>query len=367
TAMWANYVGACAGAGLAVAAEIGEESVALLRTVPAGERIGEATIERLLPTALTLLGSTYGMMSRTEQARRAFRESYELWTAAGDDDLSCAFAAEALGEIAELDGDIRRALELQTEAVARFAKVHIDWALAILNGNCATLAYRLGDIDRAFADAQEALRAARFLRLDGYDALLLSRLGTYALARGDIDLADQLMDEALEIAVLRRYPSSESLTLLAQSMLRRAQGRLDEADDIAGRAATLLAAGDLTSSWCQAQSTRGFVALDRGDADTARRFHDEALEVATRIQHRRAIAMAVEGLAGVAVLDGDAHRAATLLGAAHATRQADGGGHPGPESDIERIEARTVELIGRDAFDDAFAAGASSPSDVLPA
>ncbi|MBI5088206.1 MAG: tetratricopeptide repeat protein, partial [Actinobacteria bacterium] len=367
-AMWACYVGACAGAGLAPAAALGEEAVELLRTVPPGERIGEATQERLLATALTILASTYGSMSRPDDARRVFREAHERWSAIGDDHLSRAFAAEALGEIAEIDGGLRLALDLQSESVAHFEAAHVDWALAILNGNCATLAYRLGDLDTAFAYAQEALRSTRFLRLDGYESLLVSRLGTYALGRGQVELADQLMDQALELAVHRRYTSSEALTLHAQCVLRRAQGHLDEADDIARRAATMLAAADLMGSWCQVQSTRGLIAQARGDVETARRLHTEALATARVLQHRRAIALAVEGLAGVAVVDDDGDRAATLLGAASVVRRADGGGHPGPESDLEDIESGAVELVGRDAFDRAFTAGAaSSLGDLIPA
>ena len=113
----------------------------------------------------------------------------------------------------------------------------------------------------------------------------------------------------------------------------------------------------------QALSTLGFIAQHRGDTVTARRMHVEAMELARRTTTLHAVALALDGLAGVATLERDGVRAATLLGAAQTIRDADGGAPPGADSDAPGIRRSAVELIGHEAFDAALAAGAAASLD----
>lgn len=78
-----------------------------------------------------------------------------------------------------------------------------------------------------------------------------------------------------------------------------------------------------------------------GEVETARGLHTEGLEVARGTGDPRAVALALEGLAGVASLDGDAERAERLLGEAAAMRAGVGAPLPPAErTDIDRIRAR---------------------------
>ena len=61
------------------------------------------------------------------------------------------------------------------------------------------------------------------------------------------------------------------------------------------------------------------------------------------------LALALEGLAGVAAAEGDGPRAAELLGCAHALRATKGGAPAGPASDVDRITAAARERCGDDA------------------
>jgi hypothetical protein len=100
------------------------------------------------------------------------------------------------------------------------------------------------------------------------------------------------------------------------------------------------------------------VAEARGDAAAARARHTAVLHAAAA-WHRPVAARAVEGLAGVAVLDGDVERAAVLHGLAVAVRGTAVAGDP----DVERVTAAARALIGVDAYAAAYARAAAIPGD----
>jgi hypothetical protein len=107
---------------------------------------------------------------------------------------------------------------------------------------------------------------------------------------------------------------------------------------------------------------RGYSADLAGDAEVALAAQCEGLTVALSFGSTRAIANAVEGLAGALALHGDADAAARLLGAADALRRRLGGPMPAAERfDVDRAERRAREALGDSAFDTAFAAGAADP------
>jgi hypothetical protein len=90
--------------------------------------------------------------------------------------------------------------------------------------------------------------------------------------------------------------------------------------------------------------------------------HTEGLELARGMNEAVYLALALEGLAGVAVAEGDGTRAAELLGCAHALRATKGGAPAGPASDVDRITVATRTQCGDD-YDEAFARGeATTPA-----
>ena len=360
-AMWACYVGACAGAGLDDASKYGEEAVQLLRASP-GQSIRDVTTEMLLPDGLTLLAATYGMMGRHDEAQPLYEQARLLYEQ-GDDPWSKAMAMNNAGQEAEHRGDIQLAYDMQHASIEWFDAARVEWALAIINGDCGVLAARLGLVEAASEHNQAARRAAQYLRLGGYEAVLLSRLGSLALEAGDVDRADLLMTEALDLAEHVRFSNAEAFAHSGRAMVRRVQGRYDEAEQSANRAVALFLTTGLPHGHTQALSTLGFIAQHRGDAVTARRMHVEAMELARRTTTLRAVALALDGLAGVATLERDGVRAATLLGAAQTIRDADGGAPPGADSDAPGIRRSAIELIGHEAFDAALAAGAAASLD----
>lgn len=111
----------------------------------------------------------------------------------------------------------------------------------------------------------------------------------------------------------------------------------------------------------------GFLAEERGNSADAAESHRGSLAAARRTDDPRAIALALEGLAGAASLSGDPATAAGLLGAAHAARQSAAAPLPAAErSDVDRIVTRTRTALGAERFTARFAAGAETDWRVEP-
>jgi hypothetical protein len=107
----------------------------------------------------------------------------------------------------------------------------------------------------------------------------------------------------------------------------------------------------------------GHIAVVEGDSELARGHYRAALALTADPANLPIAASAVEGLAGLAALDGDGERAAVLLGAGQALRGVSIPGDP----DVARAAAAARDLIGA-AFDAAFERGAAlSRSDALSA
>jgi len=102
----------------------------------------------------------------------------------------------------------------------------------------------------------------------------------------------------------------------------------------------------------------GFIAELRGDAQAALRLHDEGFAAATVSGDPRAIALALEGLAGARTISGDVEDAAALLGAAATLRDSMGAAlPPGERTDVDRISAAAGSALGNCDFDQAYGLG----------
>ncbi|GAB2835350.1 BTAD domain-containing putative transcriptional regulator [Actinoallomurus bryophytorum] len=103
----------------------------------------------------------------------------------------------------------------------------------------------------------------------------------------------------------------------------------------------------------------GRIAQDGHDADLARSRYRQALAVALGHRNFPAAAVAVEGMAGVALLDDAGERAALLLGASVAVR-----GIPMPaDPEVARVAAGAKDLVGAQTYASAFARGTTMTRD----
>ncbi|MFB7372654.1 BTAD domain-containing putative transcriptional regulator [Streptomyces sp. NPDC056222] len=200
----------------------------------------------------------------------------------------------------------------------------------------------LAQIDGDYAEAarlhEDGLRLAEELGLAAERSARLSGLGRLALLAGDWERAAALHERARRGAAEHGYKFGEVYAEMGLALGARRAGRLDEAERL------LLGIRD----WYQEVSSEagnhlvlvelGFVAELRGDAETARAWHLQALAAARATRDPRARALALEGLAGAEAAAGRPGRARSLLATATALRERAGAPLPTAErADVTRI------------------------------
>ena len=215
-----------------------------------------------------------------------------------------------------------------------------------------------GDLEEARAPLAEALVLAR---ADGDDAgtgraLLL--LGTTARRRGDAAEAEALLNEALAAARRAGDPFGVAHALDHLGLTAAGRGALDRADQHFREALELQRA--LGDGWSAGFSLAnlGAVALARGDHATALARYREGLALRRDQGYRIGVAECLAGLAAVAAACRQPERAARLLGAAWALR--DALGVPVAPADRPREERTVAEAraaLGEDGVAAAIAAG----------
>ena len=346
-ALWACYVGFCAGVEPDAVWAYGLESLALAR---------ESGDDDLLAVVLSLVGDVSQGRGDAATAVALLDEAATL-ASRRSDIWSRGVAANAAGRSAEVRGDLEPAERLQRESLVHFDALGVDWATAIVGGSVAMLAERRGDVEEAIAIGQRSRHAAARLRLGGYEAMQLARLGDYFLWSGDATRAEELNEQALALAEEVRYTSAKAVALVSRAIARRHADRLDEAEEAGLLAIDLLHATGMKAHLPRAMTTLGLVAARRGDHQRARTLHSEPLAAAESSGDARGIALALEGLADVALREGDGRLAASLLGSAAGWRGPGGGGSSGSASDADRIGRETTDSIGAATFTEAFDEG----------
>ncbi|MCP2348757.1 putative ATPase/DNA-binding SARP family transcriptional activator [Nonomuraea roseoviolacea subsp. carminata] len=263
------------------------------------------------------------------------------------------------GDLAALRRDGERALALFQESGDRWGEMRAAESLG-------TLAEITGDYGRAAALRRDGLRMAEELGLWGAACDALSRLGRIAMLTGDHAAAEEHHERARALAVSQSNRPAEQFAEVGLALGARRQGRLDEADrllrkwigwvrEVSGAPGEALILAEL-----------GFVAELRGDAAAARELQLGALARARHVGDPRAVALALEGLAGARALAGEHAEAARLLGKAAALRDSAGAPLPPAErGDVDRVTAAARAALGGTAFAAALALGAASPLDGL--
>ncbi len=367
--MWTAYAGAVAGVGMPLAAAIGEEAVVLLSDAE-GDVLDRISGAELLGWASALLGDIYAMSGNRPMAIRHTERAIELFER-NDDSWSQGMALDLRGQIAEMQGDVQLAFDLVTESLPLLEASRVDWALVVMNGDAGMLASRLTRYDDAFRLTDAARHVAHRMSLGGMEALLLSRLAGLTLRTETISAevlarAEGFIDEAIAVAEGGGFRLMDGFGHAGRAIVRRLQSRFDEAVDSATHAASRFEATGLRLHLSQAISTLGFVALHRDEIEAARAHFRRALQIARESGGPRSSAIALEGLAGVALRDGDPGRAAFLLGAARRRLESDGGGPTGPASDAVAIRERAVAELGAEQFERRDADGFDADLDTLP-
>ncbi|MER5322973.1 BTAD domain-containing putative transcriptional regulator [Streptosporangium roseum] len=287
-----------------------------------------------------------GLASRALTTFRALDDTWGIAAA-----LSVHASHTAVHDLAAAGRDAEHSLVLFREEGDR-------WGLLQATHLLGSFAQVSGDYERARALHRDALDIAEDLRLWPQAADSLAMLGRIALLTGSYAEADQYHERARRLAADQLNTRTEQFAEVGLGLAARRRGDLDTAER------HLRAWLDWCRQWRGDPGTAlilaelGFVAELRGDPGMAFDLHREGLEAARTIGDQRAVALALEGLAGAHVGAGDHRTAARLLGAGSAARDSVRAPLPaGERGDVDRITVAAQRAMGADAFAQEFARG----------
>ncbi|MHC5704550.1 BTAD domain-containing putative transcriptional regulator [Streptomyces tirandamycinicus] len=295
-------------------------------------------------------------------------------------------------------GALAAAEQLVNEALADFRALRDEWGVAAALSSRAALAMTRGDLDSLHDDALEAraqftrlgdawgelkaaqalavnaeitaaygqatqlhregLRMAESLELWPEVSRQLSGLGRIALLSESYDEADEFHRRAMRLAVEQGNRPAEQMAELGLALGARRRGDLEVAERHLRPWLAWNRSRGANNALALIWAELGFCAELRDDAAESLARHRDGLVAAVASEDPRAVALALEGLAGAHALQGDAVRAARLLGTAEATRERSGAPLPRAEQgDVRRVSARARDLLGAEVFAAQVAAG----------
>ncbi|MGV9313803.1 AfsR/SARP family transcriptional regulator [Streptomyces sp. NPDC003691] len=292
------------------------------------------------------------LLERALEAAAALAERGAWWTAAA---LSVrARHALARGDLAAAGRDGEHSARLFAELGDAWGRLQTVFPLATLHEIAGEYG-RAGDLHR------DGLALAEHLGLPVEAAKRHTGLGRLALLTGDPVRARAHHERALRLAREQNFRSGEADARLGLALGARRTGDHDGAEAHLRELLEWFGRTGYGPGRALVLAELGFTAEERGDAETARARHTEGLEVARALGDPRAVALALEGLAGAYALAGEPGRAAELLGAAAAARESAGAPLPAAERrDVDRVSSAARAALGDAGFGTAYGRGAAA-------
>jgi tetratricopeptide (TPR) repeat protein len=244
------------------------------------------------------------------------------------------------------------------QAIDRFTAIGDRWGELNPRMQLALDAEQHGDTTVAAEHYERCLDIARDLGFASYEAMFVTHLGRLAVLAGDLDRAEALHEQAVATFTRVGSPAGAAFARSALADLAVRRGDVAKARTMYEEILAYYRHAGIEDQVAPTLTRLGYLAQRDGNLTQAHTCHLESLQVAADLRHPAATASALEGLASVAVADGDADRAARLLGGAAALRErAD---VPVPEADsadVRQALERTRAVLNGDAFQAAFQAG----------
>lgn len=319
---------------------------------------GRAFAQWLL--AFTMLGSGDIAVGAelVSGALAGFRRLRDRW--------GTAAALLTRAEQALVRGDLVTVRRDSEESLALFGQLGDRWGQVHPTHLLGTLAEIDGEYEQAARLHRSALRIAEELELWPSVSTQLASLGRISLLAGDFAEATGYHERALRVAEDQSYGSGAAFAKTGLALGARKQGRLELAEEYLLELLDWNRRVDYLPGAALVLAELGFTAELRGDAELARSWHTQGLAAARDTGDPRAVALALEGLAGVAALTGDHGHAARLLGSADAARISVNAPRPSAErGDADRITRAAQVALGDSTFAAEFARGAELPVDDL--
>ena len=264
-----------------------------------------------------------------------------------------------LGHVEETQGEYGKALSHFEESVARFRALGNKRNLAHPLTDLARGALRRGDYVTArslFEESQAVFR--EFGDKQSIADSLTDLGGQVALAQGDDATARALFEEGL--GLYRQLGDKVGMVGALNELADVAQrsGEYQSAKTLAGEALTSARALGSKRGTAEALRSLGFLASRQGEYDQAVAHFKESLGVYRHLGNKAEIQRLLEGMAMAVGSQRQPLRAARLLGAAEALREALGVVlHTADRPDHDRAVADIRSVVGEEAFNAAWAGG----------
>ena len=292
-------------------------------------------------------------------AKTLLEESVELWRALGSAGrLGLAHTLSWLGQAVRRLGDPAAARVLVNEAITLFRELDERWGLAWALCYMSMALRDLEDFALASSVIDESVALWRDLGNQVGLGFAIRTGGHIAMRKGDYELAQRAFADS--VAIMRKLGNKESL---AQMLLQLGQATLCLDDRI--QAKIYFQEGvdlfrESGNKWWQADCLYCFWLLAQleGDYKQSKILLEQSLELARQIGPIWQRANTLMGLAGVAAANGQAQKAARLLGAADTQLEAAASYWDAAERQcIRRAVASAVAQLGETAFAAARAEG----------
>ncbi|MET0234449.1 MAG: BTAD domain-containing putative transcriptional regulator [Kibdelosporangium sp.] len=345
-------------AGLAVLAGdvVNEQGFATAQDIK--DPAGRAMALWFLGYVTTTMGGTPDTELLTTQALAEFETLGDKWG------ISVALIDrvthhKARGDFDAAESDAGRAVKLIDDLGERWAQLQASFTVG-------TLAEISGDYDRAAQIHRNGLRMAEELDLAPEISYQLSWLGRLAIVTGDHAQAWELHSRAHRIGAEQGFKPAEMYAEIGLALGARRAGQLDLAEKHLLNVLDWHRGQGFESGSSLILAELGFVAEQKGDAETAHRLQLDGYAIARGTGDPRAVALALEGLAAAQTLAGSFVSAARLLGAAAQARLSVGRPLPqGQRADIDRVTTTLTESLGPAAFTTEFTLGTTTSPDAL--
>jgi predicted ATPase/DNA-binding SARP family transcriptional activator len=263
------------------------------------------------------------------------------------------------GDFVASERDAARGSMLLDELGERWGQLQASY----ITGSLAEVA---GDYERAERIHRNGLSMAEELGLAPEISFQLSWLGRIAMLRGERERAWQLHERARLLGAEQGFKPAEMYAETGLGLGARRTGQFDVAEKHLHNVLDWHRAQRFQAGTALALAELGFIAEQRGDAVTAQRLQLEGYQLARDSGDPRAIALALEGLAGAHALAGQAGQAARLLGAAARLRESVGRPLPaGQRDDVDRIANTLKGALGNAGLDAQVRRGAEAALDDL--
>lgn len=294
--------------------------------------------------AMNSLGVLHMRGGDNRRAHELFEQALAAAAQLGDEEL-LAGALTNLAGLAGLRADLPRAHQLNEEALVKWRALGSDYGTAWTLGALSWVASAQSRFERARALQAESLAIRRPLGDAQGIAWSLASFGRVALAEGSYDEARRYLEESLELCRTLDYRSDMLVALIHFGELERVSGNHARARAVLEKGVAIAREASRRHLLLWALLHLAGVAQDLGNVDEANRVLAEAVPLAVTLENKLAVVEALELHARAAAGRSCHARAASLIGAAGAIRDAIEA--PVPPYRRPGFQRMQEELLGR--------------------